>query len=65
MHKRELSRNSWQLLTHRPLLPGESPFPATVPFSDVLTTDFFFYGVRYYFVWNAIGGYSDNTFRPG
>jgi uncharacterized protein YkwD len=43
---------------------GDSILSCIVPFSDVLTTDFFFDGVRYLYCMNAKGGYSDNTFRP-
>jgi uncharacterized protein YkwD len=35
------------------------------PFGDVRTTDFFYDGVRHLFCLGAIGGYADNTFRPG
>lgn len=37
----------------------------TVPFIDVHTSDYFFDGVRFLFCGGDIGGYSDNTFRPG
>lgn len=44
---------------------GESPMSCTVPFSDVLTSEYFFDGVRYLYCMGAVGGYPDNTFRPG
>ena len=43
----------------------EAPLACVVPFSDVHTSDFFFDGVRYLYCAGAIGGYGDNTFRPG
>jgi uncharacterized protein YkwD len=48
-------------------LPAAQEVPTTcvVPFSDVHTTDFFYDGVRHLFCSGAIGGYADNTFRPG
>jgi uncharacterized protein YkwD len=43
----------------------DAPMACLPPFYDVHTTDFFFDGVRHLFCFGAIGGYPDNTFRPG
>ncbi len=43
----------------------DAPLTCAPPFSDVHTSDFYFDSVRYLFCSGAIGGYSDNTFRPG
>lgn len=37
----------------------------TPPFSDVHSTDFYYDSVRYLYCSGAIGGYADNTYRPG
>ncbi|HST03941.1 MAG TPA: S-layer homology domain-containing protein [Chloroflexia bacterium] len=44
---------------------GESITSCLVPFGDVPTSAYFFDSVRYLYCLGAIGGYSDNTFRPG
>ncbi|MEO5953766.1 MAG: S-layer homology domain-containing protein, partial [Chloroflexia bacterium] len=44
---------------------GNVPFACVPPFSDVHTTDFYYDSVRFLYCSGAIGGYSDNTYRPG
>lgn len=57
--------------TPEPLVNGkldgapEVPTACTIPFVDVAATDYFYDGVRFLFCSGAIGGYTDNTFRPG
>ena len=67
-HSRKCANGNqvWTLAPADPsaVTSGELILSCTVPFSDVLTTDFFFDGVRYLYCMNAIGGYSDNTFAP-
>src|SRR6187549_33959 len=43
----------------------EAPTACSISFSDVLTSDYFYEGVFNLFCRGAIGGYPDNTFRPG
>jgi uncharacterized protein YkwD len=45
--------------------PANPEVPCAISFADVHPTDFFYAGVQYLFCLNAIGGYSDGTFRPG
>ncbi|HKP51102.1 MAG TPA: S-layer homology domain-containing protein [Chloroflexia bacterium] len=42
-----------------------SPATCALPFTDVQTSDYFYEGVFNLFCRGAIGGYPDNTFRPG
>jgi hypothetical protein len=44
--------------------PGQNPWPATVTFSDVGETDWFYPYVTELSQFGIIGGYDDGTFRP-
>ncbi|MFL5734847.1 MAG: S-layer homology domain-containing protein, partial [Chloroflexia bacterium] len=52
--------------TPRPGSPTNTPTSTVCPihFTDVLTTDYFYDGVRWLYCRGAISGYGDNTFRP-
>ncbi|MFL5735052.1 MAG: S8 family serine peptidase [Chloroflexia bacterium] len=56
-------------LTHTPTstytpTQTHTPTSCSIPFTDVLSTDYFYEGVRWLYCRGSISGYGDNTFRP-